>query len=434
MSDIRFPLSAVHDPASAIRHPLSHGEWTGRGSIALSVAFVIAAAALPVEAQQRVEVTTRARAPRAEAGDSTDLQVRRLQRQLDSLTRTITEDGDLTSADRRRVETEIGSALRRLQDLTRTEQQVEAMARVGEMRIRLMPPNADRVSTEMSRALMQVQEAQSALPRGWIGLEVQGAALPPRIVHGEYVIHYMSYPRVISVEPNSPAERAGLTLNDTLIAYDSREVRGNDISLTRLLIPNARLNVRVRRDGKLRDFPVTVAAAPSRVTLRRGDEVQEMSGAWIVAGVPDAPGFPRMAPPTPTAAGGMRAVRTQRPEGAPQPQLPAIAPAAPTPRAGVMFTFSNSGVAGAQLVSITENMGKAIGVASGVFVTAAPPSSPAAESGLLDGDVIVKVNGQTIQTVAHLRGIIGSASENGERSAELEIVRQKKTQRLTLKW
>ena len=36
----------------------------------------------------------------------------------------------------------------------------------------------------------------------------------------------------------------------------------------------------------------------------------------------------------------------------------------------MMFTFSNNGVAGAQLVTITENMGRAIGVASGVFVTA----------------------------------------------------------------
>jgi S1-C subfamily serine protease len=67
-------------------------------------------------------------------------------------------------------------------------------------------------------------------------------------------------------------------------------------------------------------------------------------------------------------------------------------------------------------------------------VTSAPVGSPAYESGLRDGDVIVKVGGQAVKNVSEVRDLVGLANDDGEHAIEMEILRQKKTQRLTLKW
>jgi serine protease Do len=79
-------------------------------------------------------------------------------------------------------------------------------------------------------------------------------------------------------------------------------------------------------------------------------------------------------------------------------------------------------------------LAKTLGLQSGVLVANAPPGSPAAESGLRDGDVIVKVSGQPVRNVGEVRELVGRASEDGERSVDLETVREKRTRRVTLRW
>ena len=59
--------------------------------------------------------------------------------------------------------------------------------------------------------------------------------------NGELIIRYLTHPAIVSVEPSSPAERAGLVPSDTLIAYDGEDVRDTDIAITRLLTPNKRV-------------------------------------------------------------------------------------------------------------------------------------------------------------------------------------------------
>ena len=97
------------------------------------------------------------------------------------------------------------------------------------------------------------------------------------------------------------------------------------------------------------------------------------------------------------------------------------------------FAFG-SGVAGAQLSTISEGLGKALGVSSGVLVTSAPVGSPANESGLQDGDVIAKVGRQPVRRVYEVIDLVGLAAENGDHSVELEIVRQRKPLKVMLKW
>lgn len=99
----------------------------------------------------------------------------------------------------------------------------------------------------------------------------------------------------------------------------------------------------------------------------------------------------------------------------------------------VGFPYGN-GVAGAELSTISEGLGKALGVGSGVLVTSAPAGSPAYESGLVDGDVISKVGGQEVRRVTEVRDLVALAAENGDHAVELELVRQKRPMKLMLKW
>jgi membrane-associated protease RseP (regulator of RpoE activity) len=172
---------------------------------------------------------------------------------------------------------------------------------------------------------------------------------------------------------------------------------------------------------------VTVAAVPTRIVQRRDVEVGAAREEWDI---PEAPSFPRIAmAPTPPAAGMRGTARVSL--RAPQPSV------APTPQ-GAAFILFGDAVAGARMTTITKDLGEAIGqaigVKSGVLVTNAPLGSPANESGLRDGDVIVRVAGQSVRGVSEVRDLVELANNEGARSVEVDIVRQKKAQRITLKW
>ena len=408
----------------------------GQAPLLASLAVLLAAGVMPLGAQQqRVEVV-RTRSSRAETADSSERRLRLLQRQLDSLARVYNDHDELTMAERKRVEEALGRTVNGLEEISaRMNLARDQMMRAGEqIRIQMAPQMAERAAASMSRALMQVREAEQARPRGWIGLVLQGPGLTPRVEDGELLVRYFAYPRVVSVDPSSPAQRAGLVPNDTLLAYDGVDVSENDISFTRLLRPNARVNIRIRRDGKVREVPVTVAAAPMRIVQRRDDEYRARE-PWAVASLPEAPLFPRIPMPAPSRFAPLR--------GSARSATPAIAPVAPNPpvqpfplirpMGGIEFSYGN-GVAGAQLSTISEGLGKALGVSSGVLVTSAPVGSPANESGLVDGDVISKVGGQAVRRVTEVRDLVALAAENGDHAVELEIVRQKKPLKLILRW
>ena len=388
--------------------------------------LLLSAGVMPVGAQQRVEVTTTRRTQRAEPADSSERQVRKLQRQLDSLTRTYTESEALSASERRQIELAVSQTIRQLVDVsTRLDDVGDRTLRpVDGMRLRISPMGPGAPS-EMSRAMTQAREMRLAMPTGWIGLVTEGPGLEQRYTGGEWIIRYLSYPRIVSIDPSSPAQRAGLTPGDTLLAYDGRDVRENDISLTRLLRPNARVSVRVGRDGRTREVPVIVGEAPTGVLLRRGDEGRTARDPWLIVGVPEAPSFPRSTTPALPSTGAPRVII--RPPIAPSAPTPAIAP---TPAFGLTF----NGVAGAQLATISEGLGKTIGVKSGVLVMSAPAGGPAYESGLRDGDVIQKAAGQDARSVNDVRDQVRRANENGDRSVELEVMREKKVRRVMLTW
>jgi S1-C subfamily serine protease len=207
------------------------------------------------------------------------------------------------------------------------------------------------------------------------------------------------------------------------MAYNGRDVRREEISMTRLLVPKATVKVRVRRDGKVKELPVVVAEAPPRIKLRREDEMRD-AGAPIIAFAPTPiiPGTPAVAPvPPPRAYVPAPPARTMRP-------VPAIASMPP------VFGVTLNGVAGAEVATVSEAMKRNLGLPAGVLVTTVPLGSLAGESGLQEGDVILRVGDQPVTVVYELRDAVARAAREGERSVQVEVRRGKDHRTLTLRW
>jgi S1-C subfamily serine protease len=273
----------------------------------------------------------------------------------------------------------------------------------------------DRAAGPIQRARVQALTESEAFPRirtaiaslqpGWIGINAE--APHTRVVRDDSAyVRYFNYPEVVSVEPNSPAERAGIARGDQLVAYDGLNLRDREINLTRLLQPSRRLHVTVRRDGDERDFSLVVTRPPQRVMGRLWGSIPDV----IVDSVPNVVVVvPRVASSVPRfRSGGGGGVLFDRldPESAP--------------------------IAGAKLTEIrNDDLGHIFGVSSGVLVTEVF-ADPSRSSGLRGGDVILRADGDNLTSVAQLRRIV--AAHAADRVVDLEIVRQKRARTLTLRW
>jgi membrane-associated protease RseP (regulator of RpoE activity) len=148
--------------------------------------------------------------------------------------------------------------------------------------------------------------------------------------------------------------------------------------------------------------------------------------------LPDAVTFPR-APSAPrglwSSAMGEPAPMPPR---TPAPPMPTMSATPPMP--AIVYGLGFNGIAGAQLVGVTEGLGRSLGVRQGVLVTNAPIGSPAYESGLRDGDVIVKAAGRMLSTVGDLRAEVASVANDGEHSIALDLVRNRRPRKAVLRW
>jgi serine protease Do len=375
---------------------------------------------------QRTEMVITRRAPRAEPADANDRQLRRLGRQADSLAQLYNENEDLTTAQRRVIGEALDRTVAQIEELA--QRMADADSRMVRVHVQVPPMMDERNATAMSNALRQAEASQLVMPRGWLGIVVSGTAREPRIDNGELIIRYLTHPEIVSVEPSSPAERAGLVPSDTLVAYDGRDVRDRDISLTKLLRPNARVLVRIRRDGRMKDVPVTIADVPSRIRLR-SESNYEMAPPRATVPLQE-PSFPR-APMPPTVAFAPRPTPAM-PSMPVYPGAGVVAPQPPTP--AVILSYGYNSVAGAQFAPLTEGLARSIGVPRGVLVITAGIGSPAYQSGLRDGDVVVRVGAVPVRTVAELREQVRAAVNDGESRVELDCVRERKPRKVTLRW
>jgi serine protease Do len=336
-----------------------------------------------------------------------------LSRELTNVRRSLDGGRDLSAAQRRRLE----YRARRLEsDLAGVSARLGFDA-AGHV-LREMRPAIAGAQRAMAAAMAEARVAAAeAMPAeamrfpGWIGITLDApCAVEAR--GGDVYWRFLSHPEIVSVDPSSPADRAGIRRGDVLLAYDGQDVR-REIAMNRLLQPGrtVRVRVRVQRDNEVRDVPVKIA--PMRAVAWR----EWSPGVAVVrpgrSRTPRAPA----APPWTTIV--------------PEPGQPAAVAGPVPPHVPAISIVRFSGLGGAHMETITPGLGETIGVEAGVLVISVPPGVPAHESGLVDGDVILRADGRDVRSVHELRQLV--AGRDG-RGVKLDVARKGKVRQVTLRW
>jgi membrane-associated protease RseP (regulator of RpoE activity) len=292
-------------------------------------------------------------------------------------------------------------------------------------------------------------------PQGYLGLRTAEIS-DIRITPLGRVVRYCSYPVVVTVEPASPADRAGIEKGDTIVAYNDRDlVKGGELELDRLLVPGETVRVRLRRDGRTHIRPIVVGTRQITGFVRtwsdaRGSGVVVISpdGTPLPAGRSEGRWVATFPTPRPGARTPMVGAVSSTP-ATPSAPLPPVVTSVPVPAAAPVPGFTvvyGSGtptpLLGAQLVSLDDDLREVLDVreGAGVFVLRVVAGTHAFDAGLRSGDVIRSANGtpvvsplaisRVLATASHLAGAHGAE----ERALRLEIERKGQRKTVTLRW
>jgi S1-C subfamily serine protease len=255
-------------------------------------------------------------------------------------------------------------------------------------------------------------------PEGWLG--VQFSEL--QTVMGEdapMMPALREYPKIDSVYSNSPASKAGVRRGDVVTLIGGQDAR-RPVQLDKLLRPATRVPLRVQRDGSQKELTLVVEKRPADFNSECANADQIISPDF------DQPMIYMRAPRAPMVM-PRRPMPVTAPDAPPAPAMPV------TPFNGFGFAFqtSNSVVAGANLMALSDDWRATLGVDNGVLVTRVLPGTPSKDSGLHDGDVITSADGQPVASVRSLTRIVSNAKSN---AVKLQVIRSGKPLTIVLHW
>ena len=271
-----------------------------------------------------------------------------------------------------------------------------------------------REATALQQALMRGDAVRVIQQRGYLGV-TYSSSRTVKIENGRELMQHEEYPVLLSIEPGSPAEAAGLRKDDVILAYNGYDLRQR-IPISQILVPNQVVKVRVRRDGKTQEIPVRVGARPGDV---RFIEIPSSGGCggpacgWVTT--------------TPVAP---------RPPVAPVPDRAAPRPPEPGFISGTSLVVGPASITlvGAELRRVDGGMREKLNVRSGAVVLQVARGTAAARSGLQVLDVITKADGHGIASGTDVYRALESAVERNRNYVVLEVVRDKRRQEVRLVW
>lgn len=396
---------------------------TGRASLRGAAAAALLLAVLPASA------TAQARTVVVQEGESAfEVQVDRLVQEL---------------LQKRRATLALASNLRAMQVALRNGSVGEEQRTPVQTSMRLVREHLASLESDMAgiQQRLRVMCAPNERPEGWVGIAYSGSATATREDDGRLIMRFVDYPSIESVEPGSPADKAGIRGGDRILAMSGKDLRDAEIDFTPLLKPGTRIPFKVRRGVESKLLTVTVeprpddfatpcpwvderisaALAPMRLTVTVTADDDEDAGAPS----PESKAAPRLAP-RPSR------VFVKRPSPpAPPGAVSATAPVPPLPPVAPQGSASTVVFGGAQFVAVGRELAEALGVERGLLVVGAGRGSPAEQSGLRPGDVVIAVEGRSIASPL----VFLQAVEQSEgRELRLRLMRRGKPAAITLRW
>lgn len=162
---------------------------------------------------------------------------------------------------------------------------------------------------------------------------------------------------ITSVESGSPAEKAGIQKNDVVLEFNGQRVEGTEqfVRLVREIPAGRQAKIGLWRNGAQQH----VVATLGRRKTKSSKEILES-----LSGIREMPQLPQV-------------------------WIPDI------PRA---FTTWKSSMLGVEAESIDGQLAQYFGVEEGVLVRSVAADSAAEKAGLKAGDVIIKIDGKTVET------------------------------------
>jgi len=201
---------------------------------------------------------------------------------------------------------------------------------------------------------------------------------------------------VKSVASDSPASKAGLKDGDVVLEYNSQRIEGTEqfVRLVRETPVDRQVRLQVWRNGATLDLTATIGHRTENFTIH-GDDGDEFS-----VEIPPMPPMPPM------------------PEVAPMPDFPHA------------MSSVRSGMLGIESETLGSQLAEFFGVKEGVLVRSVIKSSAAEKAGIRAGDVIVKVDGETVTSPREITSVLRAART--KRTFPVVVVREKKEVTLTV--
>lgn len=216
--------------------------------------------------------------------------------------------------------------------------------------------------------------------------------------------------RIVDIMDNSPAQKAGLQKDDIITNVDGKQIDGPEklAEVVTSLKADQKVKVTYLRDGKKKTVSVVLGLMPDNMQgFRDFGQIAPSEPRPFVVPQPYSMPYPRQWQEAPTDPRRYRAPFMPNPyQRLPYMTIPRIQ----KPELGLQIQDSEND--------------------SGVTVLEVRPGTPAAEAGILKGDLIKTVNGANVRNVPETIGEINKAKGS---DYTLEIVRGGKKIAVTVK-
>ena len=241
---------------------------------------------------------------------------------------------------------------------------------------------------ETARNVIDAIRRDGRVRRGWLGAGLRTAEFSS----GEY----KAGANVNNVISGSPAHRAGLQVDDIIVAINGHPV-ANAVEATRLigkLGPDAQVTMQIERNEQLSTVTVQMAERPSKEDVDRA----------MAEGTYSTPSF-------------------SNPGSQSEPSAPSYDRATPAP-ALPPGSRNNLRATGLSVVDLSSTFRQSIGMRYdqvGVYVESVVPGSTAASTGLKTNMVIMQVDQVDVPSTRHLAAMLQKAAESGQQEVLLLV-------------